>query len=51
MSAPWNADDQPSDEELFQKFSRQVGNESEKLWESIFRQQRSIKGEDEITFF
>jgi 2-methylcitrate dehydratase PrpD len=37
MSAPWNADNQPSDEELYQKFSRQVGNKSEKLWESIFR--------------
>ncbi len=51
MSAPWNANNQPSDEELFQKFSRQVGNESEKLWESIFRQQRSHKGADEFSLF
>ncbi|MBE9525036.1 MAG: MmgE/PrpD family protein [Chloroflexi bacterium] len=41
MSAPWNADDQPTDEELYQKFCQQVGDESEKLWESIFGQHAS----------
>jgi len=36
LAAPWHAGNQPSDEEIYHKFSQQVGDKSEKLWESIF---------------
>jgi 2-methylcitrate dehydratase PrpD len=36
LSAPWGAGCQPSDEELYQKFAKQVGKNSEKLWNGIF---------------
>jgi 2-methylcitrate dehydratase PrpD len=42
LSAPWDAGCQPSDEELYQKFAVQVGNSSEKLWNSIFSATRSV---------
>ena len=36
LTAPWSADSPPSDEALYQKFSRQVGGKSRELWEKIF---------------
>jgi len=36
LSAPWGAGSHPSDEELYQKFAKQVGEKSEVLWNSIF---------------
>ena len=36
LSAPWDAGSHPSDEELYQKFAKQVGDESEDLWNDIF---------------
>jgi 2-methylcitrate dehydratase PrpD len=35
--APWGANAQPTDEELFKKFENQVGPESADAWKSIFR--------------
>ena len=35
-SAPWDADSQPSDDELKQKFLLQTGQQGEQLWEEIF---------------
>lgn len=39
LSAPWNAGSHPSDEELYQKFSKQVDEKSESLWNHIFSKQ------------
>ena len=36
LSTPWGAGSHPSDEELFQKFEKQVGEKSEVLWNEIF---------------
>ena len=36
LSAPWDAGSHPSDKELYQKFSKQVGLKNENLWGSIF---------------
>jgi len=35
LSAPWDAGAHPSDEELYEKFKKQVGEESEILWNEI----------------
>ncbi|MBT3188455.1 MAG: MmgE/PrpD family protein [Anaerolineae bacterium] len=36
LSAPWDAGAHPSDEELYQKFEKQVGEQGEVLWDQIF---------------
>jgi 2-methylcitrate dehydratase PrpD len=35
-TAPWDADNPPSDEELFSKFKLQTGHEADTLWKSLF---------------
>ncbi|RLD60338.1 MAG: hypothetical protein DRJ05_04835 [Bacteroidetes bacterium] len=34
--APWDAINQPTDEELFEKFMNQTGEKGQKLWKTIF---------------
>lgn len=35
-TAPWEADNQPTDDELFIKFKLQTGDKANKLWQTIF---------------
>ncbi len=49
LTAPWDADCQPSDKELFEKFLLQAGEENQHIWDVLFSE--SIESLKNLTLF